>query len=304
MGSDEWHDAKGLKLQKKNCSDVFLTWSSVAKHIDELLSKNLYLEEKIIESKVEIEEAKETQYYSKDDPENLMTDEMLERAPELYAQEDVSLADKQVHAAYIIPFRSNWTWYMTEYDRESGDAFGLVLGIEPEWGYFNLEELKELNAQRFILEDYPKTFRELKETELVKQMDEQELQLVFNGKLSFEEETELEVPEEVEERIAATPVQGTLFDYLKEREEVELNEEKESLSDEFAVKEGDTVYFNHEEYKVREIAKNQITGRNDLWFDPVMTLRTATTLSQHMMWRITSIPRRKLHRKQRISCLF
>ena len=268
MGSDEWHDAKGLKLQKKDCSDVFLTWSSVAKHIDELLSKNLYLEEKKIESKVEIEEAKETQYYSKDDPENLITDEMLERVPELYAQEDVSLADKQVHAAYIIPFRSNWTWYMTEYDRESGDAFGLVLGIEPEWGYFNLEELKELNAQRLILEDFPKTFRELKDTELIKQMDEQELQSVFNGELSFEEETELEVPEEVEERIAATPVQGTLFDYLKEREEVELNEKKESLADEFAVKTGDTVYFNHEEYTVREISKNQITRRNDLWIDP------------------------------------
>lgn len=108
MGSDEWHDAKGLKLQKKNCSDVFLTWSSVAKHMDELLSKNLY-EEKKIESKTEIEESKAPQYYSKDDPENLMTDEMLKRVPELYAQEDVSLADKQVHAAYIIPFRSNWT---------------------------------------------------------------------------------------------------------------------------------------------------------------------------------------------------
>ena len=268
MGSDEWHDAKGLKLQKKDCSDVFLTWSSVAKHIDELLSKNLYLEEKI-EGNSEIEEAKEPQYYSKDDPENLMTDEMLERVPELYAQEDVALADKEVHAAYIIPFRSNWTWYMTEYDRESGDAFGLVLGIEPEWGYFSIEELKELNAQRLILEDFPKTFRELKNTELVKQMDEQELQSVFNGELSFEEETELEAPEEVEERIAATPVQGTLFDYLKEREEVELNEEKESLTDEFTVKEDDTVYFNHEEYTVREIAKNQITGRNDLWLDPV-----------------------------------
>ena len=268
MGSDEWHDAKGLKLQKKDCSDVFLTWSSVAKHIDELLSNNLYLEEKKIEGNSEIEEAKEPQYYSKDDPENLMTDEMLERVPELYAQEDVSLADKEVHAAYIIPFRSNWTWYMTEYDRESGDAFGLVLGIEPEWGYFNLEELKELNAQRLILEDFPKTFRELKDTELVKQMDEQELRLVFNGELSFEEETELEVPKEVGERIAATPVQGTLFDYFKEREEVELNEEKESLTDEFTVKEGDTVYFNHEEYRVREISKNQITRRNDLWLDP------------------------------------
>ncbi|WP_117281186.1 helicase-related protein [Streptococcus intermedius] len=268
MGSDEWHDAKGLKLHKNNCNDVFLTWTSVAKHIDELLSKNLY-EEKKIESKAEIEEAKAPQYYSKDDPENLITDEMLERVPELYAQEDVSLADKHVHAAYIIPFRSNWTWYMTEYDRESGDAFGLVLGIEPEWGYFNLEELKELNAQRLILEDFPKTFRELKDTELVKQMDEQELQSVFNGELSFEEETELDVSEETEERVAVTPVQGTLFDYLKEREEVELNEEKENLLDEFPVKEGDTVYFYHEEYRVREIAKNQITGRNDLWLDPV-----------------------------------
>lgn len=266
MGSDEWHDAKGLKLQKNDCNAVFLTWTSVAKHIDELLSKNRYIEETEIGSKIEIEEP---QYYSKDDPENLMTDEMLERVPELYAQEDVALADKQVHAAYIIPFRSNWTWYMTEYDRESGDAFGLVLGIEPEWGYFNLEELKELNAQRLILEDFPKTFRELKDSELKKQMDEQELQFVFNGELSFEDKVELEAPEETEEATKRDTVQATLFDYLKEREEVELNEKEDSLLEEFAVKAGDTVYFHHEEYKVREISKNEITGRYDLWLDPV-----------------------------------
>ncbi|MDC0804211.1 DEAD/DEAH box helicase family protein, partial [Clostridium paraputrificum] len=209
-------------------------------------------------------------YYSKDDPYNLITDEMLEKVPELYAQEDVALADKQVHAAYIIPFRSNWTWYMTEYDRESKDAFGLVLGIEPEWGYFNLDELKELNAQRLVLEDFPKTFRELKDSELKKQMDEQELYQVFNGELSFEENNiELEAPEDVEERKQAEPFQATLFDYLKEKEEVELNEKENSLSDEFTVKEGDTVYFNHEEYKVRDLSKNQITGKNDLWLDPV-----------------------------------
>lgn len=269
MGSDEWHDAKGLKLQKNDCNDVFLTWSSVAKHIDELLSKNLYLEEKETGSKAEIEEPKELQYYSKDNPENLMTDEMLKRVPELYAQEDVALADKEVHAAYIIPFRSNWTWYMTEYDRESGDAFGLVLGIEPEWGYFNIHELEELNAQRLILEDFPKTFREIKDTELVKQMDEQELQSVFNGELSSEDKVELEAPEETEEATKRGTVQATLFDYLKEREEVELNEKEESLLDDFAVKDGDTVYFHHEEYKVRESSKNEITGRNDLWLDPV-----------------------------------
>ncbi|HEN9106076.1 TPA: DEAD/DEAH box helicase family protein [Streptococcus agalactiae] len=265
MGSEEWHDAKGLKLQKNDCNDVFLTWTSVAKHIDELFSKNLYLEEKETENKSEI---KEPQYYSKDDPENLMTDEMLERVPELYAQEDVALADKEVHTAYIIPFRSNWTWYMTEYDRESGDAFGLVLGIEPEWGYFNLEELKELNAQRLILEDFPKTFRELKDSELKKQMDEQELQSVFNGELSFVEE-ELEAPEETEEVRRVDTVQATLFDYLKDREEVELNEKEGNHLEDFAVKEGNTVYFNHEEYTIREISKNEITGRNDLWLDPV-----------------------------------
>ena len=396
-GSGEWHDAKGIKLEKNDCKDVFLTWSSVAKHIDELLSKNLY-EEKKIESKAEREEAKEaqkSQYYSKDDPENLMTDEMIERVPELYAQEDVELADKEVHAAYIIPFRSNWTWYMTEYDRESGDAFGLVLGIEPEWGYFNLEELKELNAQRLILEDFPKTFREIKDTELVKQMSEEEIDRVFNGQLSSKENhkeqeifylsdemgisleeaegiindrnklsgvnaedkekeaddinalpdekiaikvgTEFIVVdksdvahinlseaknsvalggvkyklfygesyedskkvdelidsygytayqlkehlridtaeyktyenfEEMEETLEKSPVQPTLFDYIQQKEEVELNEKEESLTEQFAVKQGDTVYFDHEAYIARDIEKNKVNGKPEVWLYP------------------------------------
>lgn len=392
-GSGEWHDAKGIKLEKNDCKDVFLTWSSVAKHIDELLSKNLY-EEKKIESKAEREEEKEpqkSQYYSKDEPENLMTKEMLERVPELYAQEDVELADKEVHAAYIIPFRSNWTWYMTEYDRESGDAFGLVLGIEPEWGYFNLEELKELNAQRLILEDFPKTFREIKDTELVKQMSEEEIDRVFNGQLSSKENhkeqeifylsdemgisleeaegiindrnklsgvsiedtdnkgtspdekiaikvgTEFIVAdksdvahinlseaknsvalggvkyklfygesyedskkvdelidsygytayelkehlridtaeyktyenfEEMEETLEKSPVQSTLFDYIRQKEEVELNEKEESFAEQFAVKQGDTVYFDHEAYIARDIEKNKVNGKPEVWLYP------------------------------------
>ena len=303
-GSGEWHDAKGIKLKKKDCSDVFLTWSSVAKHIDELLSKNIYLEEKKIESKAEREEAKEaqkSQYYSKDEPENLMTKEMLERVPELYAQEEIALADKEVHAAYIIPFRSNWTWYMTEYDRESGDAFGLVLGIEPEWGYFNLEELKELNVQRLILEDFPKTFREIKDTELVKQMSEEEIDRVFNGQLSSKDKQKeqdifylsdemgisLEEAESIindRSRLSGvstentnnkdnlldekSPVQSTLFDYIQQKEEVELNEKEESLAEQFAVKQGDTVYFNHEIYIARDIEKNKVNGKPEVWLYP------------------------------------
>lgn len=166
-------------------------------------------------------------FYFKDNPNELMTDEMLERVPKLYEQESISLADKEVHAAYIIPFRSNWTWYMTEYDRESGDAFGLVLGLEPEWGYFNLEELKKLNAQRLILEDFPKTFRELKDTELKKQMSEEELQMVFNGELSFEDErvykaVDNELPDEYAEELSpnfAEEVSSIMEEYEVSREE-------------------------------------------------------------------------------------
>lgn len=73
-------------------------------------------------------------FYAKGNPYNLMTDEMLKRVPKLYAEEHTTYANKQVHAAYIIPLRSNWTWYLTEYDKETGDAFGLVLGQEAEWG--------------------------------------------------------------------------------------------------------------------------------------------------------------------------
>ena len=204
---------------------------------------------------------KNTYYYLKDDPENLMTDEMLKRVPELYSQEDIDVEDKVVHAAYIIPFRSNWTWYMTEYDRSTGDAFGLVVGFEPEWGYFNIEELKELNAQRLILEDFPKTFREIRDTELIKQMSEEEIDRVFNGQLSQadkqrEQETfylsdEMGISLEEAEKILddksrvsgvsieeagnavpftdVVPVQATLFDSAGQKEAVEQNEKAKEL---------------------------------------------------------------------------
>jgi hypothetical protein len=138
-------------------------------------------------------------FYSKENPYDLMTEEMLERVPELYSQEDVALADKEVHAAYII-LGYGWTWYLTEYDKETGDAFGLVVGLEPEWGYFNLKELEKLNAQRLILEDFPKTFREIKDTELSGQLTSEELNRVFNEQLSFttDEKTQLDESYEYE----------------------------------------------------------------------------------------------------------
>lgn len=130
---------------------------------------------------------KEGKYFSKEHPEDLMPQEILERVPELYGQEEIALADKEVFAAYVLLFRSDWTWYLTEYDPKTHNAFGLVVGEYPEWGYFNLDELKQLGAQRLILEDFPKTFRELKDTELVNQLSKDELERVFSGTLTYSE---------------------------------------------------------------------------------------------------------------------
>ena len=41
---------------------------------------------------------------------------------------------------------ANWTWYVTEYDPDTGEAFGLVNGFEKELGYFNLGEIAALKG--------------------------------------------------------------------------------------------------------------------------------------------------------------
>ncbi len=139
------------------------------------------------------------EYYSKANPQELMNEEILENVPRLGETEEISAADKTVHAAYIIPFRSNWTWYLTEYDPETEDAYGLVVGLEPEWGYFNLKELREIGAERLVLEDFPKTFKELRDSELKKQLSEEEIHRVFFGEL--DDFTRNEVSQEVDPEI-------------------------------------------------------------------------------------------------------
>nr|WP_306816143.1 helicase-related protein [Clostridium tepidum] len=128
-----------------------------------------------------------------------MNEEILENVPKLGETEEISAADKTVHAAYIIPFRSNWTWYLTEYDPETEDAYGLVAGLEPEWGYFNLKELREIGAERLVLEDFPKTFKELRDSELKKQLSEEEIHRVFFGEL--DDFTRNKVSQEVDPEI-------------------------------------------------------------------------------------------------------
>ncbi len=74
----------------------------------------------------------------------LMTKELGDTIPALYANENVADYDSVVaHAKLFTPF-SNWTWYVTEWEAETGLCFGLVQGFEEELGYFSLDELAEV----------------------------------------------------------------------------------------------------------------------------------------------------------------
>ena len=42
-GSGEWHDAKGIKLEKENCKDIFLNWNQAAKRIQNLVESGRYI---------------------------------------------------------------------------------------------------------------------------------------------------------------------------------------------------------------------------------------------------------------------
>lgn len=178
------HDAKGITLTKGRYSeghvDKIIKWSEVNKRIRYLIENNLYLTDQEKEKYAQIEHQK-----IMDDPNVLINDEVKALTPKMYATEDIASKDKTVQAIYFVPFKSNWSWYLVEYDEATGDGFGLVAGDFPEWGYFNVKELQALGAQR-LLSHTPRTFEQLKDTELKNQLTDYELLDVFGGTLSYD----------------------------------------------------------------------------------------------------------------------
>lgn len=63
----------------------------------------------------------------------------------LYSQ-DGKRGKAVVLARFFTP-ASNMTWYMTEFDPETGDGFGVVVGSATEWGYFNVNEMQNAKMQ-------------------------------------------------------------------------------------------------------------------------------------------------------------
>jgi hypothetical protein len=70
----------------------------------------------------------------------LMTKALAKITPKLYSQDEKDSSEVKVTVKIFDPC-SNWTWYVTEYDSQTGRCFGLVKGLEAELGYFDLNEL-------------------------------------------------------------------------------------------------------------------------------------------------------------------
>jgi hypothetical protein len=92
---------------------------------------------------------------NENDAHNLLPPSLEKTIPRLYATENIKEEEKIVYAKF---FTSNtgWTWFALEgeWDEEHEDFtfFGLVHGLEKEYGYFSLNELKSVTDPRFRVE--------------------------------------------------------------------------------------------------------------------------------------------------------
>lgn len=74
----------------------------------------------------------------------LLTKELRKQFPLLYANENKPKEETKVIAKFFTPW-TNWTWYATEFD--GVDLFyGLIQGLEEEYGYFSLKELESIRG--------------------------------------------------------------------------------------------------------------------------------------------------------------
>ena len=78
----------------------------------------------------------------------MMTKEILRKAPSMYSTDGQGYEAVAVaHYFSCMGGLAGWDWYMTEYDPETQEAFGLVLGYEKELGYFSIREFEEINRR-------------------------------------------------------------------------------------------------------------------------------------------------------------
>ena len=76
----------------------------------------------------------------------LMTKELGDTIPAIRSTANVENSDDVLARAKLFCPYNGWRWYVTEWDPQTGECFGLVEWFETEWGYFDLTELAEVTV--------------------------------------------------------------------------------------------------------------------------------------------------------------
>ena len=76
----------------------------------------------------------------------LITKELADTIPPLYANDGADDPDAVIARVKLFSPYSGWRWFITEWEAETGQCFGLVKGFGTELGYFDLTELSEVTA--------------------------------------------------------------------------------------------------------------------------------------------------------------
>lgn len=106
-----------------------------------------------IDSPVELDDEGQAEFFtevkeewgSRSAYQKLLTQRDLQRLPPLYAQDGKGMG-ATAYVKFFTPW-TDWTWFATEHDPESGDFFGYVISPHgKELRYFNLRQLQSLRG--------------------------------------------------------------------------------------------------------------------------------------------------------------
>ena len=171
--------------------------------------------------------------------------------PQIYGQDGVEPKDKLVYKIFFIPGYPG-VWYMNEFDPETNEGFGLCAMEYPEWGYFSLDELAKEDAQEIVVNP-PQTYEQLLETELRANLSSEELERVFYGKLTFEEDLWKNLPDEPGEESESIKIEPSMKAVNKETGEEfivsKVTEKYVDLKQEYGSNIAKVVSLNFDDFK-------------------------------------------------------